>query len=215
MKKYSKKELNKIMKFVDRRIYIGEETYYEKFKQIKVDNVYIPYVISSFGRIFSLYFGKSTNFNVKELNTNSNGTNYVKISINYDNKHYNFWIHRLVGEAFLKRGKYDTEVNHKDGIGSNNYVWNLEWCTHKENVEHAELNGLTNHPKGEQNHSKHSELTIIKVCQAIENNRSPKYIIKKYDISKNVFQSILHNRKWKHISKDYDFTNYIYLRNKS
>ena len=46
-------------------------------------------------------------------------------------------VHRLVAEAFLKRGKDKTEVNHKNGIRSDNKAENLEWVTRSENEKHA------------------------------------------------------------------------------
>lgn len=211
-RKYSKKELDKIMKNINKQIFIGDETYIEEFRQIKINGEYIPYVISSFGRIFSLFFGKSDNFNVKEIKPNSNSTSYIKITIHYNNKHYNCWIHRLLAEAFILNPENKSDVNHKDGIKTHNYIWNLEWNTHKENVDHAERNHFTNHPRGENNHSKMSEETVLKICKMILKNKKPSYIISKNDITINMFQQILHQRKWKYITLEYDFSNYKYLR---
>lgn len=51
-------------------------------------------------------------------------------------------IHRLVALAFLDNPDDLPEVNHKDGVKSNNQECNLEWCSHKENMLHAVRTGL-------------------------------------------------------------------------
>jgi hypothetical protein len=72
--------------------------------------------------------------------TNKNGYKYVVLK--KDGKFKGFTIHGLVARAFLERDPLRTEINHKDGIKTNNNVSNLEWVTHSENEKHAIATGL-------------------------------------------------------------------------
>lgn len=91
-------------------------------------------------------------------------------------------IHRLVATAFIPKTVNDIElgrdfVNHKDGIGWNNYYKNLEWCTNLENIQHAHRTGLTKpfggKYKGEDAHSarlNNEQVHII--CKILEQGGS-------------------------------------------
>jgi len=46
-------------------------------------------------------------------------------------------VHRLVAKAFLVQLKGKDQINHIDRVKVNNKWWNLEWCTHQENMDHA------------------------------------------------------------------------------
>lgn len=91
------------------------------------------YEISSHGRLKS--FKKSMNGYVLS-NVNVNG-DYFSVVLKSKGKVRYTRIHRLVAEAFLMNPAGFLVVNHKDGNKQNNNIHNLEWCSCKQNVDHA------------------------------------------------------------------------------
>ena len=61
-----------------------------------------------------------------------------------------YGVHRLVAEAFCEKTNGKTTVNHIDGNKRNNNADNLEWCTPRENVQHAYKTGLVKKKKYRQ-----------------------------------------------------------------
>lgn len=51
-------------------------------------------------------------------------------------------VHRLVAIAFIDNPMSYDQVNHIDGVKTNNHLDNLEWCNNSENQLHAYANGL-------------------------------------------------------------------------
>lgn len=69
-------------------------------------------------------------------------TEYPQVSLWAGNVGTSFYVHRLVALAHIPNPEDKPEVNHKDGVRSNNAHTNLEWVTSLENKLHAIGEGL-------------------------------------------------------------------------
>jgi hypothetical protein len=64
---------------------------------------------------------------------------YPRINLSDKGFSKKFPVHRLVAKAFLKKIRGKPHVNHINCVKHDNFYKNLEWCTAKENNEHARL----------------------------------------------------------------------------
>lgn len=93
---------------------------------------------------------------------------YHKVSITFKGFRKLMSIHRLVANAFIDNPEGKREINHKDGVKTNNILSNLEWSTSSENQKHAFKHGLQK-PKYGENHCMtklpSAYIPIIKECR--------------------------------------------------
>ena len=77
---------------------------------------------------------------------------YYKLCISIDAKRYDLLAHRLIAEAFIPNPDSKHQINHINGIKTDNSIKNLEWVSSIENMKHAKLTGLLAiQPKGKAN----------------------------------------------------------------
>lgn len=65
-----------------------------------------------------------------------NGNGYMVLTLIIGGKKKHFYVHRIVAEVFCDGKNNSKEVNHKNGIKSDNRKSNLEWVTKSENNLH-------------------------------------------------------------------------------
>lgn len=97
------------------------------------------YYISDTGKVFSVFVPGShkqgSELREKTATINNNGYNLIML---YNSKgHKNCLVHRLVAEAFLPNPEGLEQVNHKNGIKTDNKVTNLEWISRSDNMKHS------------------------------------------------------------------------------
>ena len=175
---------------------------------IFIDGFITEYSINIFGDVTSYtgYHGPKP-YIVKPVIT-SNG--YCHVTITYDGKQYIKSIHRLVAETFLPNINNLPEVNHKDGVKTHNWVWNLEWCTPKDNIHHAFRTGLKKGMKGSE-HPNHriTDEVALRICEMLASGKySYDEIAETTGASYSIVKKIKNGTRWTHISKNYDFSNY-------
>lgn len=162
------------------------------------------YEISTYGQVRSNHSGSP-----KILSQNTTKSGYWKISIrlgNYDTTHST---HRLIAKTFIPNPLNKPCINHKDGNKLNNYVDNLEWCTQKENIDHAISLGLLPAKKAKKKYvhkyvykykpkfkpyfRKPDELQaedVMSIRRMLENGFDAPFITKMFGISSGVVFSI-------------------------
>lgn len=117
------------------------------------------------------------------------------------------WVsaHRLVAIHFIPNPENLPQINHMDTIKSHNYVENLEWCTGKENQQHAIKMGLRDNVAKKGEDSNLSKLTWEEVNSIRgEYNKktcNQKCLAERYNISITTIFVILNNKTWQQKKK--------------
>ena len=105
----------------------------------------LPYYINECGEVMRDPNAKYKHKNKVYVRTYINNKGYVCINLYKNSKPHRFTIHRLLATYFIPNPDDLPEVNHIDGNPQNNSLSNLEWCTHKQNIQHAwDTNLFTN-----------------------------------------------------------------------
>lgn len=154
------------------------------------------YYVSNFGRIKSSN-EKRRGENLLTCTTNPYGY-FTVVLYKDDGKRHTCFLHRLIAKAFIEKIEGKDVVNHKRGVKKENYVENLEWCTYKENSDHAWANGLINN-RGENNgRAKLTDYEAFVIKYQLK-DVPPQRIATMFNIGKESVIAIWQNKRWAHI----------------
>lgn len=131
---------------------------------------------------------------------------YMVINLYNRNGMKTLKIHRLLAVLFIANPQNLPQVNHIDGVKSNNMLSNLEWCTGSSNMKHAHRIGLIprREQKGENN--SYSKLTNIDVGQIRYILKNTSWYLKDigqlYGVCDQAIGDIKSGKRWGHITDD-------------
>jgi hypothetical protein len=168
----------------------------------KIIKEYPTYKVSNYGEILSLprkvKFGWAYRYTDKKLLKGSiAGGGYLKVSLG---RRAEFYVHRIVGEYFVKGYKKGCEVNHKDGNKLNNRSDNLEWISRSKNMRHAINTGLID-VSGENNpHAKLNCLDVKEIKKLLLQGRSHDFIASKFNVSRPTISYINSGKTWREVA---------------
>jgi len=146
------------------------------------------YTIKEDGRVWSNY-----KKDYKKFSLSNSG--YLCTSIWIKGKECKLFQHRLVAMKYIPNPDRKTQVNHKNGIKTDNRIENLEWCTASENSQHSYDNGFSSvHKNSVEGLRKTMSKKVIDTSTGLT-YRSAKEVSDKFNISHSTLRCWLNGSR--------------------
>lgn len=138
----------------------------------------------------------------KKLKNSLKDSGYLGVALYKNRKRKDFLVHRIVATAFLKRNSGQTQVNHINGIKTDNRVVNLEWCTPLENTRHAINRGFFSKYLTKAGYVKKKFLTesdVLDIRKMLKDGEKQSVLAKKYSVGQEHISKINTKKRYRHI----------------
>ena len=127
---------------------------------------------------------------------------YLYVHLSKNGKAFNKLVHRLVAKEFIENIDNKPDINHINGIKTNNSVGNLEWVNQSENQNHAYKIGLQKIQFGEK--TSQAKLNVEQIIQIKKLRKETKLTLKQIAEKLSIenyrnLENILSGKSWKHI----------------
>jgi hypothetical protein len=150
------------------------------------------YMASEDGRIYSVRAGRY-------LTPSTTPSGYFGVNIRRTRITHKK-VHRLIAETFLPAQEGKPDVNHKNGIKTDNRVDNLEWVTRSENIQHS-INVTRTFPLGEKRSwAILNNKDVLEIKSLLKKGERVSKIAKQFNVSVSTIRKIINGLMWKHVA---------------
>ena len=149
--------------------------------------------------MYAMYEKSQTSLNKRILKNILSNKGYFLVDLSKNNIQKKVLVHRLVAQTFIPNPKNKLQVNHINGIKTDNRVKNLEWVTAKQNNLHARKIGLVNDYGCNNKLSKFTNEQIKFIRDNyIKNDKEfgCRALAKKFNVSKSTISYIVNNKTY-------------------
>lgn len=143
------------------------------------------YLVFSNGDIFNLDGVKMT--------PSIDRSGYLHGLINGRNQSY----HRIIAECFVPNPYNKHDVNHINGIKTDNRAENLEWSTRSENIAHAYRIGLEKPVIGINNHNSKLDDDLVRYIR--KSNKTNYRLAKELGVDPSTIRDARNNKTWRYV----------------
>ena len=131
---------------------------------------------------------------------NLNSRGYIQMSLRKNGKTYFCRAHRIVWTYFNGEIPDDKEINHKNGVKTDNRPENLELVISSENKKHAYRTGLKIIQKGEKHYkAKLTENDIKEIRKRCSSGETQRSVAKDFNITSPHVCLIVNRKRWAHV----------------
>lgn len=96
------------------------------------------YQVSEYGDVKSINYNRTGREQIMKQRMNDSG--YCRVALTKNGTRKDYFVHRLVAEAFCDGYEEGFQVNHMDECKTNNHYSNLEWCSAQYNSNYGTRN---------------------------------------------------------------------------
>lgn len=151
-----------------------------------------PYEVSSLGRVRNAGSGRVLRHGVAK-------GGYLYVVLCFFGVRKNCKVHTLVAEAFLGKRPSSLDVNHVDGVKSNNCAENLEYVSRSANLRHAFAMGLKTHKGMHSPRCRYSELQVLEVRSYLQQGCRQRDVATFMGVPAHFVADVSSGRNWSHI----------------